>query len=194
MAALDISVSVPDGIALGVLALFGIWGAFRGSLRQIGMLALAIGAILLATRFGPELESAVRKVITVDGDAVVLLAWATAYFAALVLGGVLLAILQPLLKRGKLPGERLLGGLLGVAHGAVLLCVVTLGLLLGFGGPDAAPWVQTLRTSRLADVAGRVGEAAVGTLPLPPALEQRLREPAPPSEREAAREADRNTD
>lgn len=168
-------------IALGVLLLFGGWGAFRGSLRQIGMLALAIGGIPLATRFGPDLETAVRKVVTVDGDAVVLLAWAAAYLAVLVLGGVVLAMLQPLLKRVKLPGERVVAAILGVAHGAVLLVVIVLGILFAFEGPDAPSWTRTLRASRVAGIAREVGEAVAGTLPLPPALEQRLTGPTPPA-------------
>lgn len=115
-----------DLVVLVLLALFALWGAWRGLLRQALATAVIIGALVVATVFGHALEPAVEKVATVGPQERAALAFASMLFFALVVGGILLALLKPVTDRAPHLGPvgRGIGSLLGVAIGALLITVV----------------------------------------------------------------------
>ena len=66
----------------------------------------------------------------------------------LVAGGVVLALLQPVLGRFR-PGGRASAALFGLVHGAVVLTVLGYALLMGFDGPERPGWIRMSICSKL---------------------------------------------
>lgn len=164
-----------DAVALVLLAAFTAWGALRGALRQILSLVLLVGAFPVAAHYGPRIEDTVVKAVSATGSDVPAIAWLAVFAGVLIAGGVLLALLQPLLRRVRL-GGRLVGALLGVVHGTVVLTVLAYGLLASFHGEGRPGWIRGLERSVAARAIGFVGEGLGSVVDLPPWLEQRVEE------------------
>ena len=162
---------VGDVAVVVLLALFALWGAWRGTFRQLLTLVLLGLAFLAATRYGPRIEDSVVKAVSASGADVRAIAWLVVFAGVLVLGGVLLALIQPLL--GKLrPGGRWTAALLGIVHGAVVLTVLGYAVLLASNGTSdhvrrfaEGPAVQGMQV---------VARGVRAVVPLPPWLEKRL--------------------
>ncbi|MHC5010748.1 MAG: CvpA family protein [Planctomycetota bacterium] len=171
-----IAFQAADGVVLLLLVAFGAWGAWKGSVRQIGTLLLLIAGFPLARQFGPSLESTVAKVISVHGFARQAVSWAVVYVAAVIAGGALLTALQPFLKRVRLGGpmERLLGALLGIVQGAVFLTVFGFGALVSCSGPDCPSWIAGFERSTAAKAMNGIRGGLARVVELPPWLAERV--------------------
>ncbi len=160
------ALSTVDAVALGLLVAFGAWGAWQGPLRLITAFAFLAAAFPLAQRLGPSVEGAVVKAVSVTDAQAVPLAWAIAFLGVLLGGGLLFAVLRPFLMRLAKPGagRRVLAGLLGLLHGAVLLSLLVYGVLIAFPG---APWAPRLEASRSAAVSRVLTRGVRDVIPMP---------------------------
>lgn len=143
-----------DVAAVALLALFGLWGAFHGALRQgLGFLVLAAG-FSLAGPAGPRLESSLAKIVTLSPSGTACAAWGTAFLGVLVVGGIVLHLARQPLNRVRLPGfDRAAGALIGVVKGVMvvaLLVYVLLGAFVGSPAPSLAAAVRESVTARCA--------------------------------------------
>jgi uncharacterized membrane protein required for colicin V production len=162
--------------ALLVAALFLVWGAVRGALRQtLGLVALAAG-FALAGGLSPRLVPSMRKVATLGPEGLACLAWWTVLLGTLVVAGVLIHALRARIDRVRVLGraDRWLGGAVGLAKGFV---AVGLGLYatLGWWVDERGPaFVEALRASRTARAVARAGEGLLPALALPDAVASRV--------------------
>jgi len=162
---------VGDVGVVGLLAAFALWGAWRGTLRQLLTLGLLGLAFPIATRYGPRIEESVVKAVSASGADVRAIAWLVVFAGVLVAGGVILALLQPLL--GKLrPGGRATAALLGLVHGAVVVTVLGYAVLLGSDG--SSPHVRLFERGPAVQAMQLVAQGVRAVVPLPPWLEKRL--------------------
>ena len=158
-------------IAIAVLlAAFALWGAWRGTLRQILTLTLLWVAFPLATRYGPRLEESVVKAVSASGSDVRAISWLVVFAGVLVAGGVLLAVLQPLLGKVR-PGGRASAALLGLVHGAVVVTVLGYAVLFAFD--EGTDHVRKFERGPAAQGMQGVAGAVRSAVPLPPWLEKR---------------------
>jgi uncharacterized membrane protein required for colicin V production len=128
-----------DAAALILLLAFTWWGARKGGLRQALSLVVMAGAFLLAGRLAVRLEPTMGKLFDLALPERLALAWAAVLFVSLVLGALLLRLLAGGLPEHSRGGvDRVLGGLLGAAKGAVVLTLAGY-LALGAGSANAAP-------------------------------------------------------
>ncbi len=156
-----------DITALGVLAVFLLWGLLRGVVQQLLWLVLIAGGLalsaLLSPRFGLWIREKVWAQLT---DRVAnAIAFVLVFVAVLVLGGLLLKVLRESFGKTRTPvWDRILGGLLGVVKGALLLMVLILAVVNLLGGEEDSPgFVQDVRSSEAAH-ATRWTAARVGAL------------------------------
>ena len=169
------SLSPLDAIALLVLLLFAVWGAMKGSLRQLASLAVLAAAFPLANRFGVRIEASVHKAVSVTDADATLIAWALVFALVLIAGGVLVALLAPLF--GRLGhGERGLGALLGLLRGVVVLTILVHAALFVIPVDRAPAAVETLKASTTMTAAREVRRVLEGVLVVPPWLEARIQE------------------
>jgi len=162
-----------DLAVLTLLVAFAAWGAWRGTLRQVLGLGLLAAAFPLAARLGPRLESSVVKVVSATGTDVPALAWLVAFVSVVLAGGVVLALLQPLLGRVR-PGGRTSAAVFGVLYGAVVLTVLGYSVLIGFDAHDRPRWVEDLERSTSVQGMQVVASTLRDALPVPPWLARRL--------------------
>lgn len=144
-----------DLAALGILGIFALVGALRGTLSsalKIGSLLLAYGAGLAAApRLGPELARAVGLPSLLGSALAGTLAFVVAYFALGVLSTLIkLSARRRRPRRSHEPRtlDRLGGAALGAAHGAIV--VLLLGLLVSY----AEALSHTASASHLPSVPG----------------------------------------
>lgn len=127
-----------DYALLGILALSALVGLFRGFVKEALSLAVWALAIWAAWNFSALIAPSLSGYVS---DPVLRL-WAARgvmLVGVLVLGGLATALLSYLTDRSGLTGtDRLLGGLFGLARGAILGGLVVIGLQ--FTGFDKAPW------------------------------------------------------
>ena len=165
-----------DVAALVFLGLFLLWGAFHGALRQTLGLLVLVAAFPIASSTYASLETAVSKVATLGPEGAACAAWSTAWFAVVVIGGVLLHLLRPALERARLSNrwDSLFGGTVGLAKGVLLLGLIVHGVLAwqGDGAPPAV--IRTLRSSRAADAAVSLERGIAPALKLPFPVEVRV--------------------
>ena len=162
---------VGDATVVALLAAFALWGAWRGAFRQILSLVLLWTAFPVAARYGPRIEDSVVKAVSASGADVRAIAWIVVFAGVLVAGGVLLALLQPVLGKVR-PGGRASGALLGLVHGAVVVTVLGYGALLALdpGSARVRDFERGPAARGLQVVAGVVRRA----VDLPPWLATRL--------------------
>jgi hypothetical protein len=162
---------VGDATVVALLAAFALWGAWRGAFRQLLSLVLLWLAFPVAARYGPRIEESVVKAVSASGADVRAIAWIVVFAGVLVAGGVLLALLQPVLGKVR-PGGRASAALLGLLHGAVVVTVLGYGALLALdpGSPRVREFERGPAAQGLQVVAGVVRRA----VDLPPWLERRL--------------------
>ncbi|RMF99142.1 MAG: CvpA family protein [Gammaproteobacteria bacterium] len=129
-----------DYLLLAVLVLSGVVGVFRGLVREALALLAWVLAIWGAWSFAPLIAPRLSGWI---GDPV-LQVWAARVVllvGILIVAGLLTWLISYLLDRSGLTGtDRLLGGLFGVARGAVLAALLV--ILLQFAGFERSPWWQ----------------------------------------------------
>ncbi len=128
-----------DGVALALLLAFTWWGARKGGLRQALSLGVLAGAAWLAAHHAADAEPTVGKLFELHAGERLAAAWAAVLFGGLVAGAILIRLLAhrfPDRSRGGV--DRVLGGLLGAAKGAVVLTVVGY-LVLALGSGPAGP-------------------------------------------------------
>lgn len=167
------AIPVGDLTVVALLAAFAVWGAWRGTLRQLLALGLLWVAFPLATRYGPRLEASVVKAVSASGSDVRALGWLVAFAGVLVAGGVILALLQPVLGRLR-PGGRATAALLGLVQGAVVVTVLGYAVLFALEGH--APRVRKFEHGPAAQGMQLVAGVVRSAVPLPPWLEKRLDE------------------
>ncbi len=150
-----------DYVLLTILAMSCVVGLFRGLVKEALSLAVWVLAIWFSWKFSalaaPMLEGLV-------GDPVLRL-WAARLAVlvfVLVVGGLGSWLLSYLLARTGLTGtDRLLGGLFGLARGAVLAGLLVIGLQ--FAGFDDSPWwSQSKLIPYAAPIADQLRDAASG--------------------------------
>lgn len=165
-----------DIAALVFLALFLSWGAFHGALRQTLGLLVLVAAFPIASSTFDRLEGAVAKVATLTPEGAACAAWSAAWFGSVVMGGVLLHLLRPALERARLSNrwDRLFGGAVGLAKGALLLGLIVHGALAWHLDAAAPPLIRTLRSSHAAGTAVRLERGIAPALRLPFAVEVRV--------------------
>lgn len=117
--------------ALVLLALLGVMGAIKGAVRiVIGLVSLSVG-VVLAGRYGGELEAETWPVVRGFEDPVRvggLVGCALVFVVALVLGALLAKFVRKAIHDSNLGGmDRLIGLLLGVAQGVVWVAVLVVG-------------------------------------------------------------------
>jgi len=143
-----------DYALLGLLALSGVVGLFRGFIKEALSLAVWALAVWCAWNFADL--AAARMTGWVEDP--VLRLWAArlvVLVGVLVAGGLLTALLSFLLNQTGLTGtDRLLGGLFGLGRGAILAGLVVIALQ--FTGFDADPWWEE---SKLIPYAAPVADA-----------------------------------
>jgi hypothetical protein len=169
-------VSSVDLAALVFLALFLLWGAFHGALRQLLGLLVLVCAFPIASATYEHLELAVSKVATLTPEGVACAAWSVAWFGVVVIGGVLLHLARPALHRARLANrwDALLGGTVGFAKGALLLGLIIHGVLAWTGDGAPPSLIRTLTASRASDVAARIERRVAPALRLPFPVEVRV--------------------
>lgn len=127
-----------DYLLLGIVALSGVVGLFRGFVKEALSLGVWVIGIWCAWQFADL--AAARMTGWVEDP--VLRLWAARVVllvGCLILGGLLAALLAFLLDQTGLTGtDRLLGGLFGLGRGAVLAAIVVMALQ--FTGFDQDPW------------------------------------------------------
>lgn len=156
---------------LVLLAAFALWGAWRGTLRQLLSLTLLWAAFPIATRYGPRLEVSVVKAVSASGADVRAISWLAVFAGVLVAGGVILAVLQPLLGKVR-PGGRASAALLGLVHGAVVVTVIGYAVLFASGG--GSPHVRAFERGPAAQGIQAVAGVVRSAVDLPPWLEKRM--------------------
>ena len=159
------SLAPVDLVALGLLLAFAAWGAWQGVLRPVLALGSVAVAFPLANRFGPRIESAVVKAVSVPEAQAVAIAWGLTFLGVLLAGGLLFAVFRPLLRRLGTPsvGSRVLAGGLGAVHGVLLLSLAVYALLMAFH----TPWSARVAASRTARASRIVTQGLRDVLPAP---------------------------
>ena len=140
--------------ALALLALFGLWGALHGAVRQglgLGVLAAGLG---LAGPIAPRLESSLSKVVTLSPTGTACAAWGTALLGILLAGGVVLHLLRVRLGGARLGAyDRPIGAVIGLVKGLLVVALfvyVLLGASLGKSPPPLAHSVASSVAARAA--------------------------------------------
>lgn len=127
-----------DYLLLGIVALSGIVGLFRGFVKEALSLGVWVVGIWCAWRFA----GLAAEQMTGWVEDPVLRLWAArlvVLVGVLILGGLATALLSFLLHQTGLTGtDRLLGGIFGLGRGSVLGAVVVIALQ--FAGFDKDPW------------------------------------------------------
>lgn len=127
-----------DYLILGVVALSGVVGLFRGFVKEALSLGVWIIGVWCAWKFAPLAAAQMTGWV----EDPVLRLWAARFVVlvgCLILGGLLTALLSFLLDQTGLTGtDRLLGGMFGLGRGAVLAAIVVIALQ--FTGFDEDPW------------------------------------------------------
>jgi hypothetical protein len=161
-----------DAAVLAALGLFLVWGSMHGLLRQgLGLVAVALGFVL-ASAFSGALAPSVAKVVDLDPDERVAVAWVVVWSLTVVVGGVLLHGARHVLDRRPPPRpvSRAVGAAVGLAKGILVLGVFFYVVLGAYARGPAAPPVLALRESRAASGAMALERALRPVLGLPDAV------------------------
>jgi membrane protein required for colicin V production len=157
-----------DYAVLGVMGLSVVWGAWRGLVREMMSLAGWVIAFLAANLFAAPLAATLPRSIS-PPELRVLVAFVGVFVLSLALTSLAGLALAKMLRSVGLGGlDRTLGGLFGVARGAVI--VLAFALLAGLTRLPLDPMWQGSVSGPL------LGRAALALKPwLPPAFGDRLR-------------------
>jgi uncharacterized membrane protein required for colicin V production len=171
-----------DLAVLAVLALGGVLGLVRGTIREAVGLVHVLAAGGLALAFSHEARGLVLKIADLPADhRSDLIPWTAAFLLLFLLGSGLLLLLRPLTRRLRFPGDRLPGLVLGAARSAVL--VFSLLPLVLWIAPDSGRFAGKIADSRAVPAAERASRTGAGRLLVPAAftdmLSRRLEEPGP---------------
>jgi uncharacterized membrane protein required for colicin V production len=128
-----------DGGVVVVLALFALWGAHRGAARQVFSLGVVIGSLYLAGVLAPKLVPTITKLTRLEANQPLAVAWTLALFGCLVVGALLLRLVCSRLAdpADQSSASRWLGGLIGLAKGAVVAVIVGYAVLASSGNEPA---------------------------------------------------------
>jgi membrane protein required for colicin V production len=131
-----------DIALLAVLALSSLVGLWRGFVVEVMSLAVWIAAFWLAFVFGDETSALFAGVVDVPA-ARLFLGYASLFFGALLVGGLVTWLMGRIVKSTGLSGtDRLLGLGFGLMRGVVLASLFV--LLLGFTPlPQARDWTDS---------------------------------------------------
>jgi uncharacterized membrane protein required for colicin V production len=138
-----------DAGALGLLALFAVWGAWRGPLRQVASVVLLVGALWIAGRFGDRFQDAVAKVVTLTPEERCLAAWGVVATGCAVAASLVLGLFARR-RAARHPALRVAGAALGLVKGALVLAVVAYAALAIGDQPGGGAWSERLAASRAA--------------------------------------------
>lgn len=143
-----IQIDPVDLIALGVIAFFFVLGLIKGFTFQVVRLITVLLALALANRFAVKTEPGGRAGLAdyliswfpnqfqTNEQMAIYIAFFLIFVGIFILGTLLAFLLRALLKRLELRAyDRLLGGFLGVAVGAV--CVIVVVSCFVFLSPDS---------------------------------------------------------
>lgn len=138
----DLPLTGFDLVVLAVIVLSGLFAFLRGLTREAMTIAAWIGAIAVAYYgFGPARDLA-RQTIETDWLADVA-ALVIVFLVPLILFKVIGMVLADRMPEGRLGSvDRWLGALFGVARGALIVCVVYLGLGIAFGPEGRPGWIE----------------------------------------------------
>lgn len=131
-----------DIALLAVLGLSSLVGLWRGFVVEVMSLVVWIAAFWLAFAFGDDVAALFDGVVQAEA-AKLFLGYATLFFGALLVGGLVTWLMGRVVKSTGLSGtDRLLGLGFGLARGFVLASVLV--LLLGFTPlPQQGEWSQS---------------------------------------------------
>lgn len=140
-----VDLATPDLIVLGIVALFGVRGAFKGFAWQAVRTAGLVGAIFVANLFYPRLESWLADVAGfVPAKAVI--AWLALFVGVFLLVGVFAYMARGMVRSARLgSADRALGLLLGATMGFLL---ATIGFAVYASWKDDASLRETFAGAR----------------------------------------------
>jgi membrane protein required for colicin V production len=128
-----------DIVILAVLCLSGLFGLWRGFIREVLSLATWIAALLVARFYAPDLMPSLEGLLA-NEMARYVLAFALLCLAVLILGALVNFLMSKLVKVAGLQlSDRLLGILFGVARGVL---IVALLVFAGMNFFSTEPWWQ----------------------------------------------------
>jgi len=157
-----------DYAVLGLFAASVIWGAWRGLVREVIAILGWVIAFLAANLFAGPLGEAMPQAIPTP-ELRLGAAFVAIFISSLVVTSLIGLLLSKAVHAVGLAGlDRVLGGLFGVARGALIVLAAT--LLAGLSSlPRQAVWHDSL-------VGGPLTQAALALKPLlPPTFAERLR-------------------
>lgn len=141
-----------DYFVLGVMALSIAVGAWRGAIREVLHLAGWFAAFGLAYAFAGSLAAQFADWMSEPAYRVVL-AWLAIFFGVLVAASLVASLLTEVVRKVGLDGlNRVAGGAIGLARGALVLLVLT--LIAGMTKfPQSAWWLQATSAPLLERIA-----------------------------------------
>jgi uncharacterized membrane protein required for colicin V production len=166
---------VDVAMAVALLA-FVAWGALHGALRQVLGFVVLVAAFALAGALGPRIEGGVAKVVTLSDEGLSAASWVVVFVGTAIAGGIAIHMLHQSLDHARLAKrvDVALGALIGVAKGAVILGVLTYGVLGWYADEEGPGIVRTLRESKAAEAVVRAETRLRPALGLPPRVENRV--------------------
>jgi membrane protein required for colicin V production len=130
---MDSSIGWLDMVAVGLMLVLGLFGAVRGAVRTVVGLVAGMAGVVLASRYGAELDAKTWPGIAdmENAEAVgVGLGCAVVFVVVLVVGLGVAWILRKIIQRAELGAmDRLIGLAIGVAKGALVACVLAVAVM-----------------------------------------------------------------
>jgi len=115
-----------DVAIIAIIALSALYGTVRGLIREVLSLAVWVVAFWLAFRYAPAAAVHLESYVQHD-NARLLTAFVALFFAVLVVGMLISAIIIRLVKLGGVGGpDRVLGAAFGVMRGVLVVTVLVM--------------------------------------------------------------------
>jgi uncharacterized membrane protein required for colicin V production len=122
-----------DMVALGLMAVLGIFGAVKGAVRTVVSLLAGMAGVIMASRYGADLDAETWPGIAgmENAEAVGVGVGCAVVFVGVLVAGLIVAwILRKIIQRAELGAlDRLLGLALGIAKGALIACIVAVAVM-----------------------------------------------------------------
>jgi uncharacterized membrane protein required for colicin V production len=156
--------------ALVVVGLFGLWGWFRGPVRQLLSLVFLAAALFLAGRVSGNLEGLVGKVASLSDHERCLVAWIVVVVGTVLVGSALIAILGVLRIPGSPRLSRWIAAGLGGAKGLLVLVLALYALLGAHDARTRPAFVDSIERSVAARCLRWTADRVRSLVPLPPCV------------------------
>lgn len=151
-----------DAVMLAIIAISGLLAMVRGLVREILGIGAWIGAALAGLTFYPHVEPLLDGIVN-NPKLIVPVAFAIVFLVVLVILLVISAWIGSMVRDSVLSGlDRSLGLVFGLARGAVIVCLLYVGLSMLL---QPAEWPAGLVNARLLPYAESGAVWIVGFLP-----------------------------